>query len=62
MKKSNADRVYLESYILQKDYRIRLPKIVEGNLDAIPGKTYFDIFFDAKREEIILKLASNESR
>lgn len=55
MKKSTADRIYIDSYVLQKDYRIRLPRAIENNMRAIPGETFFDIFFDVKSREIILK-------
>lgn len=54
------DRVYLDSYIVQKDNRIRLPKGVEENLDVVPGVTYFDIYLDVKSNEIILKKASDK--
>lgn len=56
---NNNDRIYLDSYIMQKDNRIRLPKGIEGNMQVVPGETYFDIFLDVKKNEIILKIASN---
>jgi len=59
MKKTkNDDRIYLDSYVMQKDNRIRLPKGIEGNMQVVPGETYFDIFLDVKNNEIILKIAS----
>lgn len=61
MKKScGKDRIYLDSYIVQKDHRIRLPKGVEKNLEVIPGLSYFDIYLDVKTNEIILKKASDK--
>ncbi len=51
------DRIYLDSYVVQKDYRIRLPKGIEENLEVIPGLSYFDIYLDVKNNEIILKKA-----
>lgn len=60
MKKSNnSGRIYLDSYILQKDNRIRLPKGIEANMEVVPGETYFDIFLDVKKNEIVLKLSSD---
>lgn len=45
MKKiNNSGRIYLDSYVLQKDNRIRLPKGIEANMEVIPGETYFDVF------------------
>lgn len=54
------DRIYLDSYVVQKDYRIRLPKGIEENLEVIPGLSYFDIYLDVKNNEIILKKASDK--
>lgn len=56
--KKQKTRVYLDTYVLQKDNRVRLPKGIEGNLKVIPGETYFDVYFDAQKNEIILKIAS----
>lgn len=49
------ERIYLSTYILHKDNRIRMPKTIENNLGAVPGETHFDIYYDAKRKELILK-------
>lgn len=38
--------IYLDSYTLQQDMRIRLPKSVLANMNVEKGKTKFDIFFD----------------
>lgn len=59
---SKTERTYLDSYVLQQDYRIRMPKGIEGNMNIVPGKTYFDIFFDNKREEIILKISEKSTK
>ena len=48
-------RIYMDSYLLHKDYRIRLPKAIENNFGATPGETFFDIYFDVSSKEIILK-------
>jgi hypothetical protein len=60
-KKTSTDRVYLDSYVLQKDNRIRLPKVIEDNFGAVPGETYFDVYFDVKQEEIVLKISSKQA-
>ena len=54
------DRIYLDSYVVQKDHRIRLQKGIEENLEVIPGLSYFDIYLDVKNNEIILKKASDK--
>ena len=54
-KNDGNDRIFLCTYLLQKDGRIRLPKAIENNFAAVLGQTYFDIYFDAKSREVILK-------
>lgn len=59
--------VYLDTYVLQQDMRIRLPKLILTNLDAEKGKTQFDIFLDNANGTIILKkrdssFCDNESK
>lgn len=50
-----SNRIYLDSYILQQDMRVRMPKAILENLDAVKGKTMFDIFYDSDEDAIILK-------
>ena len=47
--------VFLETYVLQQDMRIRLPKAILSNVGAEKGKTMFDIYFNADENSIILK-------
>ncbi len=49
------NRIYLDSYVLQQDMRIRMPKAILENADAEKGKTIFDVFYDPNKDEIILK-------
>lgn len=53
---NKSSRIYLDSYVLQKDMRIRMPKEITNNLDAKPGISYFDVYLDPARKEIILVL------
>ena len=48
--------VLLDSYALQKDLRIRLPKQILTNLPVQIGDT-FNIYYDPTKKEIILRLA-----
>lgn len=52
-----SERILLSTYLLHKDNRIRLPKVIENNMSVVPGETYFDIFYDVKRQELILKIS-----
>lgn len=48
--------IYLDTYILQKDMRIRLPKCILENLDIKRGETKFKIFINKENKELILKV------
>ncbi len=61
MRKINdSERIFLSTYLLHKDNRIRLPRAIENNLPVVPGKTHFDIYFDVKNRELILKISEKE--
>ncbi len=49
------DLIYLDTYILQQDMRIRLPKSVLSNLSVEKGKTKFDVYLDKKGNVLVLK-------
>ena len=36
--------IYLDTYVVQQDMRIRLPKAVLSNLNVKKGETKFDIY------------------
>ena len=42
------ERIYLDTYLLQQDMRVRLPKSVISNLGVEKGKTKFDIYWGSK--------------
>lgn len=48
--------IYLDTYVLQQDMRVRLPKSIISNMSAEKGKTKFDIFFDSKDKTLIFKI------
>ena len=49
------EHIYLDTYVLQKDMRIRMPKAILANLNAKCGETEFGIFYDPVNSQIILK-------
>ena len=51
--------IYLDTYILQQDMRIRLPKSILNNLSVEKGVTKFSIFLDQDKRELILRIADN---
>lgn len=52
----SPNAVYLDSYVLQNDLRLRLPKSILNNLPIKKGQTRFSIYFDATQSEIILRI------
>ena len=52
--------IYLDTYILQKDMRIRMTKSIISNLMAERGRTKFDIFLDKENLCLVLKMSSNQ--
>ncbi|MGI6721736.1 MAG: hypothetical protein ACOX4I_04135 [Anaerovoracaceae bacterium] len=52
----DSTAIYLDTYVLQQDMRIRLPKAILANLGATKGVSKFDIYLDTKNKELILKL------
>ena len=57
-----SKRVYLDTNILQKDLRIRIPKQILTNLNATPGETYFDIYLDPQTGAVVLRKAKNDGK
>ncbi len=54
--------IYLDTYILQRDMRIRMPKSILENLNAEKGKTYFAIYFNKDDNSLVLKTQENKER
>lgn len=51
--------VLLDSYALQKDLRIRLPKQILANMPVDVGSV-FNIYFNPSTGDIVLRLANQE--
>ncbi len=52
-----SESIYLDTYVLQQDMRIRLPKSILTNMNVEKGITKFDIYYDTKNKTLILKLS-----
>lgn len=48
--------IYLDTYILQQDMRIRMPKSILSNLNVEKGESKFNIFFDKENACLVLKV------
>lgn len=53
----NKEPIYLDTYTLQQDMRIRLPKSILNNLPVEKGSTKFSIYLDQDKKEIILRIS-----
>lgn len=51
-----AEMIYLDTYVLQQDMRVRLPKAILTNMDVEKGKTQFDIYLDTKNNSLIFRI------
>lgn len=51
----DKDLIYLDTYVLQQDLRIRLPKSILTNLSLEKGKSMLNIYFDKDNSCLILK-------
>ncbi len=54
------DLIYLDTYVLQQDMRIRMPKSILTNLPIKKGETRFEVYLDKKNNELRLRIATTE--
>lgn len=54
--------IYLDTYVLQQDMRVRMPKAILSNMGVEKGKTKFDIFLDTNNNTIIMKIHANSDK
>ncbi|MCM1135711.1 MAG: AbrB/MazE/SpoVT family DNA-binding domain-containing protein [Clostridium sp.] len=52
----NNNLIYLDTYVLQQDMRIRMPKSILANLNIEKGKAKFNIYFDKMNSCLVLKV------
>lgn len=48
--------IYLDTYVLQQDMRVRLPKAILSNMGVEKGKTKFDIYLDSKDNSLVFRI------
>lgn len=53
--------MYLDTYVIQQDMRIRLPKSILANLNLQKGSSKFDFYLDAENRDLILKIHKEEN-
>ncbi|UZT81515.1 AbrB/MazE/SpoVT family DNA-binding domain-containing protein [Caproicibacterium sp. BJN0003] len=52
--------IYLDTYVLQQDMRVRLPKAILSNMKVEKGKTKFDIYLDSSDDSLLLRIHNEE--
>ena len=52
--------IYLDTYVLQQDMRVRLPKAILSNMDIEKGKTKFDIYLDSKDNSLVFRIHNDD--
>lgn len=57
----SKDEIYLDTYVLQQDMRIRMPKTIISNLAAEKGTTKFDIYLNPVDKSIILRIHQEDA-
>lgn len=55
MEKEENELVYLDTYLLQQDMRVRMPKSILENLGLVKGKSKLKIYYDKKSKCITMK-------
>ena len=54
----NDNFIYLDTYVLQQDMRIRLPRAILANMNVEKGKTNFDIYLNSDKQYLLLRIHS----
>lgn len=54
--------MYLDTYVIQQDMRIRLPKSILTNMNVEKGVSKFDIYLDPNKNELVLKIHDEEGK
>lgn len=55
-----SNLIYLDTYVLQQDMRLRMPKTILANLSAEKGVTKFAIYLDKDNHRLILEPVHEE--
>jgi len=52
--------IYLDTYVLQQDMRVRMPKAILSNMNVEKGKTKFDIYLDSEDNSLVFRVHKDE--
>ncbi len=54
--------IYLDTYVLQQDMRVRMPKAILSNMGVEKGRTKFDIYLDVSDNSLIFRIHGDEDK
>ena len=54
--------IYLDTYILQQDMRVRMQKAILSNMGVEKGKTKFDIYLDSRDNSLVFRIHNDNSK
>lgn len=52
---NKEDLIYLDTYILQQDMRVRMPKSILENMNLAKGKSKLKIYYDRINSQLVLR-------
>lgn len=58
----DEELIYLDTYVLQKDMRIRMPKSILENLNLEKGKSKCKVYYDKINAQLILRVDESENK
>ena len=58
----DEELIYLDTYVLQKDMRIRMPKSILENLNIEKGKSKFKVYYDQLNVQLILRVDEDKNK
>lgn len=56
----DEDLIYLDTYVLQQDMRIRMPKSILENMAVVKGESRFKIYYDKLNSQLIMRVAEDK--
>lgn len=56
----NEDLIYLDTYVLQQDMRVRMPKSILENMNVTKGESMFKIYYDKLNSQLIMRVSEEK--
>ncbi|MBR1506468.1 MAG: AbrB/MazE/SpoVT family DNA-binding domain-containing protein [Eubacterium sp.] len=57
----NDALIYLDTYVLQQDMRVRMPKAILSNMGVEKGNTKFDIYLDSRDNSLVFRIHNDKN-